>query len=248
MSGGSFHVPATAIAVQEGLDRVHPSTWRFDLTRQIRLFSSTDEVCVVFRLILDNAQFSAGRCSIHTLKQCSFAYYVLDGDVAKISGYLHASVAKGLLPSSQRVQVQRPQPRQMQEQRVHPRQVQAPRPSPRRQRPPPRRPPPRWMQAQLPPPRRPDDWCRCRGRSLAGRSSSRRHAGHRLAGCRRCGPGGGRCHDRRVPAFTTLSWILRRPAAACRSSHRRAWASGDLLSRWSLACRSRRFCCRFPAQ
>ena len=135
-------MPATAIAVQEGLDRVHPSTWRFDLTRQIRLFSSTDEVCVVFRLILDNAPFSAGRCSIHTLKQCSFAYYVLDGDVAKISGYLHASVAKGRLPSSRRVQVQRPQPRQMQEQRLHPRRVQAPRPSPRRQRPPPRRPPP----------------------------------------------------------------------------------------------------------
>ena len=125
MSGGSFHVPATAIAVQEGLDRVHPSTWRFDLARQMRLFSSTDEVCVVFRLILDNSQFSAGRCSIHILEQCSFAYYVLDGDVARISGYLHASVAKGPLPSRRRVQVQRPQPRQMQEQLLHPRQVQA---------------------------------------------------------------------------------------------------------------------------
>ncbi len=213
-------MPATAIAVQEGLDRVHPSTWRFDLTLQMRLFSSTDEVCVVFRLILDNAPFSAGRCSIHTLKQCSFAYYVLDGDVAKISGYLHASVAKGLLPSSQRVQVQRPQPRQMQEQLLHPRQVQAPRPSPRRQRPQPRRLPPRRMQAQLPPPRRRDDWCRCRGCSLAGRSSSRRHAGHRLAGCRRSGPGGGRCRGRRLdecrPSPPSVGFCVdqRRPAVA----------------------------------
>ena len=61
------------------------------MTLQMPLFSSPEEVCVVFRSILDDAQFSAGRCSIHKLKQCSFAYGVLEGDVAKISGYLHAS-------------------------------------------------------------------------------------------------------------------------------------------------------------
>ena len=128
-----------------------------------------------------------------------------------------------------RVQVQRQQPRRMQEQRLHPRQVQAPRPSPRRQRPPPRRPPPRRM--QLPPPRRPDDDFWCRGISLAGRRSSRRHAGHRLAGCRRSGPGGGRCRGRRLdecrpsppsvgfcvdqrrPAVAAIDW--RGPAAIC---------------------------------
>ena len=91
MSGGSPHAPATAIAVKECLDRVRPNTWRFDLTLQMPLFSSPEEVCVVFRSILDDAQFSPERFSIHKLKQCSFAYGVLEGDVAKISGYLHAS-------------------------------------------------------------------------------------------------------------------------------------------------------------
>ena len=84
-------MPATAIAVKECLDRVRPNTWRFDLTLRMPLFSSPEEVCVVFRSILDDAQFSPERCSIHKLKQCSFAYGVLEGDVAKISGYLHAS-------------------------------------------------------------------------------------------------------------------------------------------------------------
>jgi len=55
------------------------------------LFSSPEEVCVVFRSILDDAQFSPERFSIHNLKQCSFSYGVLEGNVAKISGYLHAS-------------------------------------------------------------------------------------------------------------------------------------------------------------
>ena len=91
MSGGSPHAPATAIAVKECLDRVRPNTWRFDLTLQMPLFSSPEEVCVVFRSILDDAQFSPERCSIHNLQHCSFAYGVLEGDVAKISGYLHAS-------------------------------------------------------------------------------------------------------------------------------------------------------------
>ncbi len=67
-------MPATAIAVQEGLDRdhrVHPSTRRFDLARQMRLFSSTDEVCLVFRLIgrsLDRCRSSCcilDRCRRH---------------------------------------------------------------------------------------------------------------------------------------------------------------------------------------
>ena len=61
------------------------------MTLQMPVFSSPEEVCVVFRSILDDAQFTAGRCSIYKLKQCSFAYGVLEGDVAKISGYLHAS-------------------------------------------------------------------------------------------------------------------------------------------------------------
>ena len=84
-------MPATAIAVKECLDRVRPNTWRFDLTLQMPLFSSPEEVCVVFRSILDDAQFSPERFSIHNLKQCSFSYGVLEGNVAKISGYLHAS-------------------------------------------------------------------------------------------------------------------------------------------------------------
>ena len=91
MSGESPHAPATAIAVKECLDRVRPNTWRFDLTLQMPLFSSPDDVCGVFRSISDDAQFSAGRCLIYKLKQCSFAYGVLEGDVAKISGYLHTS-------------------------------------------------------------------------------------------------------------------------------------------------------------
>ena len=87
MLGGSPHAPATAIAVKECLDRVRPNTWRFDLTLQMPLFSSPDDVCAVFRSILDEAQFSAGRCSIHKLKQCSFAYGVLEKDVAQLQRF-----------------------------------------------------------------------------------------------------------------------------------------------------------------
>ena len=91
MSGGSSPAPATTIAVKESLDRLCPKTWRFDLTLEMPLISGPDDVCSLFPSILDNAQFSAGRCSIHTLNQCLFAFGVPEGDVAKISECLHAS-------------------------------------------------------------------------------------------------------------------------------------------------------------
>ena len=91
MSGGSSPAPATTIAVKESIDRLRPKTWRFDLTLQTPPLSGPDDVCALFRSILDDAQFSAGRCSIHALNQCSFAFGVPEGDVAKISGYLHSS-------------------------------------------------------------------------------------------------------------------------------------------------------------
>ena len=68
------------------MDPVRARTWRFDLSLLMPALSSTDDVRVVFRSILDKATAIAG------LVRSSFCYDVPDdGGLARVSGYLHSS-------------------------------------------------------------------------------------------------------------------------------------------------------------
>jgi len=71
------------------MDRERTHTWRFDLMLRVPLLYGREDVCALFRSILDQAR---DRIAINGLDQSSFAYDVPDeGGLVRISGYLHST-------------------------------------------------------------------------------------------------------------------------------------------------------------
>ena len=67
---------------------VKARTWRFDVNVQVGPLSNQDEICDLFRGILNE---SKARTEISGLEQSSFSYDLPEDGLARISGYLHTN-------------------------------------------------------------------------------------------------------------------------------------------------------------
>ena len=68
--------------------RVRARTWRFDVDVRVGPLSNHDDVCDLFKGILNE---SMARTEISGLKESSFSHDLPDYGLARISGYLHTN-------------------------------------------------------------------------------------------------------------------------------------------------------------
>ena len=68
--------------------RTMARTYRFDVTVHIGALSGQEDVCDLFKVILNNA---SERLEIRGLELYSFSYDVPEDGLAKIFGYLHVN-------------------------------------------------------------------------------------------------------------------------------------------------------------
>ena len=68
--------------------RARTQTWRFDIEVQVGAMSNQDDVCDLFKEILNDAK---ARLELSGLEQSSFSYDLPENGLAKISGYLHTN-------------------------------------------------------------------------------------------------------------------------------------------------------------
>ena len=75
---------SAAILQSAGVARAR--TWRFDLKLRIGALSDSDDVCISFKALLNDAQ---ERLALTGLEHSAFFYNAPEDDLAKISGYVH---------------------------------------------------------------------------------------------------------------------------------------------------------------
>ena len=67
---------------------VRTRTWRFDINVQVGALTTQDEVCQLFKDILNNAK-ARKELNFRGLEQSAFSYDLPQDGLARISGYLH---------------------------------------------------------------------------------------------------------------------------------------------------------------
>ena len=72
------------------MPRARTQTWRFDIDVQVAAMSTQDDVCDLFKEILNDAK-ARNEFTVSGLEQSSFSYVLPEDGLARISGYLHTN-------------------------------------------------------------------------------------------------------------------------------------------------------------